>query len=129
MTRLADRHDETGLNRAGARQSWLVGLGLGVPAGFLLLEFPTAGLAIFAAAGAVLTIKGRASAGIGGLLVGTGGTWLALFARIKLTCPWDPATGTGCVATGIDAYLAVSLAIMAVGLGTSWFASLRTRSA
>jgi len=126
---LADGHDEAGLNRAGARQNWLVGLGLGVPAGFLLLEFPTAGLAIFAAAGAVVIMKGRAVAGIGGLLVGIGGTWFALFARIKLTCTWDPATGMGCVAAGIDGYLAISVAILAVGLGTSWFARHRTRSA
>ena len=124
-----DRHDEAGLNQAGARQSWLVGLGLGVPAGFLLLEFPIAGLAIFAAAGAVVIIKGRGIAGIGGLLVGIGGTWSAIFARIKLTCTWHPATGTGCVAPTIDGYLTVSAAIVAVGLATSWFARHRTRRA
>jgi hypothetical protein len=107
------------MNRAGVRQSWLVSLGLGFPAGFLLLEFPTAGLAIFVAAGVVVIRKGRAIAGIGGLLVGIGGTWFALFARIKLTCTWDPATGMGCVASGIDGYLAISVAILAVGLGTS----------
>jgi hypothetical protein len=111
------------------RESWLVSLGLGVPAGFLLLEFPTAGLAIFAAAGVVVIRKGQAIAGIGGLLVGIGGTWFALFARIKLTCTWDPATGMGCVATGIDGYLAISAAIVAVGLGTSWLARHRTRTA
>jgi hypothetical protein len=126
---LADRHDETGLNRAGARQSWLVGLGLGVPAGFLLLAFPIAGLAIFAAAGAVVIIKGRGIAGIGGLLIGIGATWVALFARIKLTCTWDPATGSGCLAPTIDGYLAISVAILAVGFGTSWFARHRTRRA
>jgi hypothetical protein len=106
-----------------------VSLGLGVPAGFLLLEFPTAGLAIFAAAGVVVIMKGRAIAGISGLLVGTGGTWFALFARIKLTCTWDPATGMGCVAPGIDGYLAISVAILAIGLGASLFARHRTRSA
>jgi hypothetical protein len=98
------------MSRAGPRQSWLVGLGLGVPTGFLLLEFPIAGVLIFAAAGTVLAIKGQAMAGIGGLLVGVGLTWIVAFGRVKLTCHPD-----SCTAPTIDAYLAVSFAILAFG--------------
>ena len=96
---------------------------LGAASGFLFLEFPTAGLAVLAGAGVIVVRTGRGLAGIGGIFVGAGAVWVALFGRIKLTCT---AEG-GCFAPSIDTYLAVSVALLLIGLALSGLALVRAR--
>jgi len=113
----------TSAARSGWRTGWLVGLALGAPGGFLLLELPFVGLLIVAAAAVLLAVAGRMLAGIGGLLVGVGAVWGALFGNVKLTCHPD-----SCAAPNIDTYLALSFAILALGVGASVIAALRARA-
>jgi hypothetical protein len=112
------------MTRSGARPSWLVGAGLSVPGGFLVLELPPAGLALVVASAIVIGIAGRMLAGAGGLLVGVGFTWIVAFGRVKLTCQPD-----SCTAPTIDAYLAVSFAILAFGTVASAVSAVRARRA
>ncbi len=90
-----------------------------------MLEFPIVGAAITAVAIVVIKRAGRAIAGIGGLLVGVGGLWLALFGRVALTC----GTGiqTTCFAPDIGAAVVTSAAIGGLGVAVSIFAALRAR--
>ena len=116
-----------GVRRSGDRPSWLAGLTLGAVSGFLLLEFPILGVAIFAAAAILIRRVGGMVAGTGGLLVGLGGMWLALFGRVKLTCTEDATSGSSCIAPSIDTYLVISLVILAVGAAISIVVFARSR--
>jgi hypothetical protein len=108
---------------SGPRESWVAGLVLGAIGGPLTLEFPFLGLAICVATAAIIWLRGRAGAGIGGLLVGAGGMWLALFGRVALNCRME----TGCTAPDIGSAVAASAAILAAGLGLSIVAAIRAR--
>jgi hypothetical protein len=111
------------VERAHARSSWLAGLVLGAGGGFLLVEFPTAGLVIVVGALVIVARAGRALPGLGGLLIGIGAVWIALFGRIKLTCTAE----TGCFAPSIDTYVAASIALFVTGLTLSGLALARAR--
>jgi hypothetical protein len=111
------------VERAHARSSWFVGLVLGTAAGFLLVEFPTAGLVIVVGSLVIVARAGRALPGLGGLLIGIGAVWIALFGRIKLTCTAE----TGCFAPSIETYVAASIALFATGLALSGVALARAR--
>ncbi|MBI3746537.1 MAG: hypothetical protein HY264_08480 [Chloroflexi bacterium] len=109
--------------KAGDRQSWLTGLGLAVPGAFLMLEFPLFGLALLVAVIALVSMAGRAIAGVGGLFVGIGGTWVALFGRVALECRAD----SGCTAPGIGSAVATSAGVLAIGALISIVAVVRAR--
>jgi hypothetical protein len=108
-----------------ARTAWLAGAVLGVPVGVLILEGGLVGLLFLAVSGILLARSGRRFAGVGGLLVGLGATWIVLFGRVALTCSAD----AGCTAPSIDRYVAVSMAIAAAGLACTAAAVVRARRA
>ena len=109
--------------RSGAQESWFAGLALGAGGGFLALEFPLLGLAILIATALIVWRRGRLGAGVGGLLVGAGGMWLALFGRVAIDCRVD----AGCTAPDIGAAVATSVGVLAIGLGLSMLAAVRAR--
>ena len=109
--------------RSGARTSWLVGLVLGALGAFALLEFPLAGAALTAVTLVLVARAGRAVAGVGGLLVGLGGMWLALFGRVALTC----TEASSCFAPGIGSAVTISAAVLAVGAALSIVTAVRAR--
>jgi hypothetical protein len=117
------------MRRSGAVPSWLAGLVLGALGGFLMVAFPTMGLVVLAGGVVIIAVAGRWMAGIGGLLVGVGSTWVALFVRVKLTCIDDPATGSSCEAPSIDGAIAVSVVVLTVGVAASGLALARARRA
>ena len=108
-------------SRSGPRESLLAGLALGAIAGFLMLEFPLLGLAICLGATLAIWRKGQAIAGLGGLFVGIGGMWAALFGRVALDCRSD----SGCAAPDIGAAVATSAIVLAVGALLSSLAAVR----
>ncbi len=89
---------------------WWIGLLTGAVAGVgTLAAGPTAGLIGIVAIGLVVAERPRAAA-IGGVLLGLGGAWLALFGRIALTCQAD------CVAPDLRPWLLVAAALAGLGV-------------
>lgn len=105
--------------------SWLTGLTLGAGGGFLALEFPIVGLAITVATIVLIWRSGSALAGTGGLLVGLGGMWFALFGRVALTC----TEASGCEAPGIAIPVLIGAGLLAIGLVLSITSVARDRRA
>jgi hypothetical protein len=97
------------------RAGWIPGLVVGAGGGFLTLEFPALGWLIVVAFAIPAAIVGPRAAAIGGLLTGLGGIWLVLLGRVAITCQ---ATGEelGCHAPGIESWLAVGGAMLAIGI-------------
>lgn len=123
-TQKAPRADEQ-KRRPGSMTSWLTGLTLGAGGGFLMLEFPTVGLAITVASIVIIWRSGSALAGAGGLLVGVGGMWFALFGRVALTC----TEASGCEAPGIAIPVLIGAGLLATGLATSMASFAQARRA
>jgi hypothetical protein len=111
--------------RSGSMTSWLTGLTLGAGGGFLALEFPIVGLAITVATIVLIWRSGSALAGTGGLLVGLGGMWFALFGRVALTC----TEASGCEAPGIAIPVLIGAGLLAIGLVLSITSVARDRRA
>ncbi len=109
--------------RSGGSASWLAGLVLGVLGGFLLLVIPPLGLAVVVSAFVVVSRTGRALPGLGGVLVGVGAVWAAFLGRVWLTCTGE----VGCVAPTIDAFLALGVGLLALGLMLSVLSAARRR--
>jgi hypothetical protein len=107
--------------------AWTAGVLLGALDGFLLLEFPTLGLALLFVA-ALLAVRDRnRSAGIGGLLVGVGGCWTLLLARATLDCDaFNRVPNQGCTAIGVEPFLVASVLMLLVGIVLT-VAATRTR--
>jgi hypothetical protein len=112
--------------RAPARRSaWIAGLVVGVGAGFLSLSIPVVGWMIGLAflAGAVLS---RAvAAGIGGFLVGGGGTWLAVLIESDARCRAFNGPGRGCMSPDLAPWLAVGVALLLAGAVVTAIAARR----
>jgi hypothetical protein len=108
------------------RSGWIAGLVVGVTAGFATLEIPPLGWLLVVVFAIPALIVGPRFAAIGGLLTGLGGVWLALLGRVALTCQ---ATGEelGCHAPGIEPWLSVGGAMLAIGLFLSIVASVLRR--
>jgi hypothetical protein len=109
------------------RAGWIPGFVVGVAGGLLTLEFPTLGWLIVAVFAIPAAIVGPRAAAIGGLLTGLGGIWLVLLGRVAITCQ---ATGEelGCHAPGIESWLAVGGAMLAIGIVLSMIALVRSTS-
>jgi hypothetical protein len=106
------------------RAGWLPGFVVGVTAGFATLEFPTLGWLLVVLFAIPATIVGPRAAAIGGLLTGLGAVWLVLLGRVAVTCQ---ATGEeiGCYAPGIEQWLAVGAAMLAIGVALTITAGVR----
>jgi hypothetical protein len=75
---------------------------------FLFLGLPFLALAFVAA---------RSFALLSGVFIGLGGTWLGLTIRAQLACDaFDTAPNQGCTGYGVWPFLAISAAVLAVGL-------------
>jgi hypothetical protein len=109
------------------RSGWIAGFVVGVPAGVATLEIPTLGWLLVAVFAALAAITGPRVAGIGGLLTGLGAIWLLLLGRVAVTCR---ATGDepGCHAPGIEPWLLVGAAMLAVGVALTVWARVAARS-
>jgi hypothetical protein len=104
--------------RTGGWRYWFVGLVLGVLLGFLVFllgVFVLLGVTAFA----VLAVIGRSVPFVSGGLVGLGGLWLLLMARVVLTCQPYPEAGQSCdVSYGTYQFIWISLGILVVGIAT-----------
>jgi hypothetical protein len=108
------------------RSGWIAGLVVGVTAGFATLEIPTLGWLLVVLFAIPTAIVGPRAAAIGGLLTGLGAVWLVLLGRVAITCQ---ATDDelGCQAPGIESWLAVGAAMLAIGLALSVGEVVRAR--
>lgn len=106
------------------RSRWVAGLVVGVAGGFLALELPTLGYLIVILFAIPAAIRGPRLAAIGGLLTGFGTVWLLLLGRVALACQ-APDGEIGCHAPGIEGWLAVGGAVLAIGLALSIIAGIR----
>lgn len=98
------------------RSAWLGGLVVGVGAGALSLVIPFVGWTIGLAfvVGAAMT---RAIVpGLGGFLMGGGGTWLALLIRADVACRSFTGPGRECIPPDSAPWLAGGLAMLGAGL-------------
>jgi hypothetical protein len=106
------------------RSGWIAGFVVGVTAGLATLEIPTLGWLLVAVFAALAAIMGPRAAAIGGLLTGLGAIWVVLLGRVAITCQ---ATGDepGCHAPGIEPWLVVGAAMIAVGVALTIWARVR----
>jgi hypothetical protein len=118
-----DREDPvTSRRRAG----WVPGVVVGVAGGFATLEIPTVGWLIVVAFAILALVVGPRLMAIGGLFTGLGAIWLVLLGRVALECR-APAGEIGCSAPGIEQWLAVGAGMLAIGIGLTIVAVVRTR--
>lgn len=108
------------------RSSWIAGLAVGAAAGFLALELPTIGYLILVLFAIPAAVVGPRAAAIGGLLIGFGGVWLLLLGRVAVSCRAIDGE-IGCQSPGIEQWLAVGAAVMAVGVALTIAAVVRGR--
>ena len=88
---------------------WWIGLLTGAVAGVgTLAAGPTGGMIGIVAIGLAVAERPRAPA-IGGVLIGLGGAWLALFGRVAVTCQAD------CVAPDLRPWLLVAAVLAGLG--------------
>ena len=107
-----------------ARAGWLPGLVVGVTAGFATLELPTVGWLLVIVFAIHAAIVGPRIAALGGLFTGLGAIWLVLLGRVAITCQ-APDGEIGCQSPGIESWLLVGAAMLAVGVVLSIWARLR----
>jgi hypothetical protein len=108
------------------RGGWFPGFVVGVAAGFATLELPNVGWLVVIAFAILALIVGPRVAAIGGLFTGLGGVWLALLGRVAVACQ-APEGEIGCSAPGIEPWLAVGGAMLALGLALTIVAAARAR--
>ncbi len=108
--------------RSSGRASWLAGLVLGGLGGFLLLVVPPGGLLLVVVAAVLVVRRGKALPGLGGVLVGVGVIWAFFLGRTWLTCTAE----VGCFTPTIDAFLAIGLGLLAIGVALSILSVVRT---
>jgi hypothetical protein len=108
------------------RAGWFPGFVVGAAAGFATLEFPPVGWLVVIVFAILAVIIGPRFAAIGGLLTGLGAIWLVLLGRVALQCQ-APDGEIGCSAPGIEQWLAVGGAMLAVGLSLTAVAAVRAR--
>jgi hypothetical protein len=109
------------------RSGWIAGFVVGVTAGFATLEIPTLGWLLVVVFAILAAITGPRVAALGGLLTGVGAIWLVLLGRVAITCQ---ATGDelGCHAPGIEPWLLVGAAMLALGVALTIWARVRARA-
>lgn len=92
------------------RRRWTIGLLTGAMAGAgALLTGLVGGLLALVAIGLAVAEPPRAAT-IGGVLVGLGGAWIALFGRVALTCRDD------CVGPDLRAWLLIAGTLTGLGI-------------
>jgi hypothetical protein len=106
--------------RSVIRSGWLSGIVLGAANGFALLELGVIGLGFTILSLLLIAWKGPRLIAAAGLVTGAGGVWTLLFGRVMLSC----TPSEGCDAEGIGSWVAIAIAILAIGLVAS-FAAVR----
>jgi hypothetical protein len=109
------------------RTARLAGLVLGIADGFLSLEIPVIGLLLVCLALVLLGLRAGRAAGLGGLAIGFGGTWVAALLNERFQC----STGAwqGCTGGSLDVpYLVAGAVILAAGIGLTLISCLRRRA-
>src|SRR5262245_47014105 len=108
------------------RTAWLAFLVLGVLDGVVLLSIPSVGVVIAGLGLAGIAIRPPRLAAFAGLASGVGAIWTFLLLRAKLGCEGvNRRPGQSCEAPGIEGWILVGLAILAIGLVASAFVVLR----
>ena len=108
---------------------WLAFAVLGVATAVVLLEFPGGGVLLIVAALVGIALRPPRGAATAGLVTGLGGTWTALFVRVKVSCDaFNAQPGQGCESPGIEGWIAGSAVVLAVGLLASLLAYRRRRT-
>jgi len=96
--------------RPSPARRWWLGLTVGLIVGVGVLIAGTLVALIGFAAVILLAMEPPRDAPVGGLLSGFGGAWLALFARVQLTC------GDGCGPTDLVPWIAFAAAMLLIGI-------------
>ena len=106
--------------------AWLAGLVVGAATGFLLAEWPAAGLLIGVGFTVVAIASPRRVAAVGGLLVGIPAAWLLVVGLATARCAdFGAQPGSECVMANLGGWGVVAAAILALGLVASVFAARR----
>ena len=107
--------------------AWLAGLVVGVGAGFLSLSIPVIGWVIGLAFLAGALLSRAVAAGIGGLLVGGGGTWLVVLIESDARCRAFNGPGRECISPDLAPWLAVGIGLLLAGAVATAIAARRYR--
>ena len=98
---------------------WWIGLVTGlVGAAGTVLTGPLGGVLAMVAIGLAVADRPRAAA-IGGVLVGIGAAWSALFGRVALACQ------EGCDGPDLTPWIALAVVLASLGAVVTWRASRR----
>ena len=92
------------------RRRWSIGLLVGASAGAATLAAGYLGGLLGLVAVGLVAAKPPRAAAIGGLLIGLGGAWIALFGRVALTCQVD------CVGPDLRPWLALAGVLTGLGI-------------
>jgi len=103
------------VKRTRARSAWLAGLTVGVGAGALSLVIPVVGWTIGVAFLVGAVMSRAVAAGVGGFLLGGGGTWLALLAQADLRCRAATGPDRECILPDGSPWVAAAVALLVVG--------------
>jgi hypothetical protein len=96
---------------------WAAGVILGGIVGLPVASFGTPALASAMAVVALAYLAVRSLMLLSGALIGVGGIWLAMLIRAQLACDaFDARPNQGCEAHGVDPWLVLSGAVLAIGL-------------
>ena len=96
---------------------WLIGLLLGALIGFLAFLGGWPAIAIGLALAGVGLLFERSLAYLSGLLVGWGGIWLAVLARVVYSCgTTDALPGQPCPSSGTVQFMVIAAIILGVGV-------------
>lgn len=106
------------MTRIRPRTAWLLGLVLGALDGFLGFEFPSLALVLFLLGAILLARDASRAAGLGGLLLGPGGLWIAVLLRAQASCAaFNASPDQGCVMPDLTPYLTAAAVATLLGLG------------
>ena len=108
------------------RSSWFAGFVVGLASGLLTAEFPTLGICIALAFAAGAVISRHRLAALGGLLVGSAGTWLVVIGAAAARCAgFDAQPGQSCVMADLGPWGLIAAVILAGGAVASVAAARR----
>jgi hypothetical protein len=114
--------------RGASRRGWLAGLVVGVASGFWLAEWPTFGLLLAIGFGVAALASGTRLAAVGGLLVGSATTWLAIMWLAVARCrAFDAQPGSECVSPDIGGWLVAAAVLLSIGIALTVAAARRDR--
>ena len=96
---------------------WAIGAGFGALAGLMMAMFGAPALMLSVAFLLLACVAARRVAVLSGAFMGIGGTWLVLTVRADLACEaFDAAPNQGCTGFAVEPFLAISAAVLGVGL-------------